>query len=253
MAGMTYSDVADKDLAGNIAAAMAWWREAGVDCTFADEPARWIAAPEPKPASQAGPLAAPAALPSAPEIPRIAGDPALWPNDLATFQAWWLAEPLFGDGRAAGRVPPRGPAEARLMVLVEQPEDTDTERLLAGPQGALLDQMLAAMGIPADEVFVASALPWPDPLPDWPALGAAGLGDLARHHVQLAAPQRLIVLGSNILPLLGHDLAQTALTLPPLNHEGRTIPVFGERGLDSLARPRAKAGFWRRWLDWTRA
>lgn len=243
------------DLASDIADALAWWREAGVDHAYTDEPARWLA-PVEEVAVTAAPERAPprrAAAPAPPEQARIGGDPAHWPTDLAAFQAWWMAEPSLVEGSILGRVPPRGNAGARLMILVEQPESEDREHLLAGPQGRLLAQMLAAMGIPEAETYLASALPRPDPLPDWPALAATGLGALIRHHAQLAVPERLLVLGSNILPLLGHDLAQSAQTLPPLNHEGRTIPLLGERGLPNLARPRAKAGFWQRWLDWTAA
>lgn len=249
MAGTTQND-----LAGDIAAAFAWWREAGVGYAYTDEPRRWLAPLED--VATAEPERAPprrSAAPPPPEPLRIGGDPALWPTDLAAFHAWWMTEPSLGEGGTLGRVPPRGNAGARLMILVEQPESEDREQLLSGPQGRLLAQMLAAMGIPEAETYLASALPRPDPLPDWPALASAGLGALLRHHAQLAAPERLLVLGSNILPLLGHDLAQSAQTLPPLNHEGRTIPLFGERGLPNLARPRAKAGFWQRWLDWTAA
>ena len=76
-----------------IAAALQWWRDAGVDYSFADEAASWLTAPEVKPAE--APAAAFVAPPPPAPSPRplIGGDPAHWPQDLAAFHAWWLAEP----------------------------------------------------------------------------------------------------------------------------------------------------------------
>jgi len=150
------------------------------------------------------------------------------------------------------RIAPRGPAQAKLMVLVDYPEAQDRERLLSGPHGKLLDGFLLAAGIDPEHVYLASALPRHTPLPDWAALYAAGLGKVTAHHVQLAAPQRLLMLGSHISPLLGHDPANSAETLRGFNHEGRNIPVLVAPALeDMLARPRQKAVLWQRWLDWT--
>ena len=80
----------------------------------------------------------------------------------------------------------------------------------------------------------------------------AGLGELARHHVALAAPQRLIVFGSNILPLFGHDPAHNLAISAQFQHGGITVPLLAARDLSLLLeRPRWKAGFWQNWLDWT--
>lgn len=239
-------------LAGNIAAAMAWWRDAGVDCAFADEATAWIVPPEPEPApgeDRPAPVAKFAAPPPPPR-PRIGGNPASWPQDLDAFRNWWLEEPSLDGGQVSRRIAPRGAVGAPLMVLVEQPEEEDTEQLLSGRQGKLLAAMLAAMGIERDSVYHASVLVRRTPLPDIPALAEAGLGELTRHHLHLAAPQRLIVFGANILPLLGNDPAQSAQSLHSFNHEGRTIPLLAAHGLDAMVRPTAKAAFWRKWLEW---
>lgn len=239
-------------LAGEIAAAMAWWREAGVDCAFADEPTRWITPPEPEPQPGENRPATPKQFtaPPPPPRPRIGGDPALWPQDLAAFRQWWLEEPSLDGGQVARRVPSRGPTNAALMVLVEQPDEEDSERLLSGRQGAMLESMLAAMGVAEEAVAVVAIFTRRTPLPDLAGLAEGGLGDLTRHHVHLTAPQRIIVLGSNILPLLGHDPAQSAQSLRSFNHEGRTIPLLAGPALDAMARGPAKAAFWRKWLEW---
>jgi DNA polymerase len=191
--------------------------------------------------------AAPADTPAVPAIDR-----SHWPQDLTGFTAWWLSEPALDDGRASGRVPPRGPAGAGVMVIVPEPERGDADRLLSGPQGRLLDAMLAAMEIAPEQAYLASVLPRHMPMPDWAALAAKGLGAVLCHHVALVRPQRLIALGGNILPLLGHDPAQSPAVLREFNHEGLTIPLLTGKALVALLeRPRWKAGLWQGWLDWT--
>ena len=244
------------DAAAAVSAVLDWWREAGVDHAFSDDPRTWLAepaapeaAPErsytPPPPAPARP--APGPLAAAP----LAGLDAL-PATLAEFQAWWLAEPSLDDGQVAGRVPPRGAEGAALMVLVDHPEPEDRDVLLSGPQGRLLATMFAAMGIGPDQAYIAACLPRHMPLPDWAALDAAGLGQVVRQHIALARPQRLLVFGRHISPLLGHDPAKTAEPLRIFNHEGQSIPLLMTPGLANLAgRPRTKAGLWQAWLDWT--
>ena len=138
------------------------------------------------------------------------------------------------------------------MILVAEPEQGDTEVLLSGPQGRLLDAMLAAMGTAPGDAYVASVLPRHTPHADWTAPAARGLGELARHHVALVEPKRLIVFGSNILPLLGHDPAQNPAASAQFQHEALTLPMLAARDLAVLLeRPRWKAAFWQTWLDWT--
>ncbi|HKR24644.1 MAG TPA: uracil-DNA glycosylase family protein [Allosphingosinicella sp.] len=164
-----------------------------------------------------------------------------------------MSDPLLDDGRTGGRVPPRGSQGAEFMIVVPDPERDDDASLLAGPQGRLLDAMLAAMGIAAERVYLASVLPRHMPMADWPALTEKGFGALLRHHVKLAAPRRLIALGSNILPLLGNDPAHNPAVLRSFNHEGVTLPLLAGKSLAALLeRPRWKTGLWQAWLDWVR-
>ena len=234
--------------ASDLAAALGWWREAGVDCEFSDEPRDWLAASAP--AVTAAP-AAPPPIP-VPAAPRIGGGASALPATLEQFAAWWLSEPSLDSGMVDRRIAPRGPAGAALMVLVGDPESDDTERLLSGPQGRMLDAVLGALGIAADQAYVAACLPRHMPLPDWSALADAGLGEVVRRHVALAAPQRLLVLGNNISSLLGHDPAKNDEPFRDFNHEGTICPVLVASGLDALlVRPKAKAALWRALLDWT--
>jgi DNA polymerase len=258
-----------------IAAALDWWRDAGVDLAFDDTPRQWLApklaadAPQqraatPLPAAFAEAMAAAASTPEAKAetILRIGGDPAAFPRDLAAFDAWWLTEPSLDGGHVEGRVAPRGRAEAPLMVLVAQPEADDAAagRLLSGPQGALLSAMLAAMGVAQEDVRLAAALPRHMPQPDWTGMNAQGLGAVLRHHVALARPGRMIAFGGNILPLLGHALPQSPAVLTNVNQNSAgissiadpvTAPIMAMPELGMLLeRPRAKAVFWQAWLGW---
>jgi DNA polymerase len=240
--------------AEEISAVVAWWRDAGVDCVFHDAPASWIEA-EAKPVESASARPAPVpprSVPQAPLAPAI--DAATIPAELAAFRDWWLSAPELDAGRVSRRVPPRGQPGAALMVLVEEPEAGDSDRLLSGPQGRLLDAMLAAMGVTPGDVYVASVLPRHMPLPDWAEIAAAGFGAVLARHVSLIAPGRIMALGGNILPLAGHYLPNRQDISREFNHEGVSIPLFAGRGLAALLeRPRWKAQLWRDWLDWNQA
>jgi DNA polymerase len=138
------------------------------------------------------------------------------------------------------------------MLLVPFPEAEDRDRLLSGPHGKLAEAMLAAMGIAPEDAYLASVLTRHTPHPDWAALLRDGIGEVLVRHIALAAPRRLIVFDRNILPLLGHDPANSAQTLREFNHEGRTIPLLPAMDLGVMIdNPRRKASFWQRWLDWT--
>jgi hypothetical protein len=234
-------------LTDQIGAALDWWRDAGVDSDFADIPLRWI---EPELAERLEePSVGAAAKPSQQAPPEI--ERSNWPHDFESFAHWWLAELTLDDGQVVGRVAPRGMHRAPLMVLVAEPEREDSTQLLSGPQGRLLAGMLASMGLAPELVYIASVLPRHTPHADWNAAAARGLGELACHHVTLAAPERLIVFGSNILPLLGHDPANFAAGAAQFAHGDIALPMLAARDLAVLLeRPRWKAGFWANWLDW---
>jgi len=237
-------------LAEQIAAAQAWWREAGVDFIFHDEPQSWLSedrAPTPSAPSPAIPKAA-----AEPAQARIGGDPSDWPQDLATFRRWWVEHPSLDIGAASPRLAPRGEAGASLMVLVPMPEAVDRDGLLSGVEGELLASLATAMGLAADAVYLAATLPRHTPLPDWERLRADGMGEILLHHIRLADPGRLLVLGTRILPLLGHDPAQAAPGISELAIQGRKVPVLTSYAPERLlGNARQRAGLWRTWLDWT--
>ena len=243
---------ADPDFLADFTAALDWWREAGVDCDFFDQPRTWLSRSEtqteehPAPARRASREQEETAAPLA----RI--DRASLPQDLAAFASWWLDEPLLDDGGLGERIPPCGLAGAKLMIVIEEPEPQDREKLLTGPQGRLLDAMLSAAGIGRDGVYLASALPRHTPAANWSALAERGIGQILAHHVSLVAPERLIVFGGNTLSLLGHESPQRAAVPSQHNQEGQAVPMLACWGLLALLKqPRAKLAWWKAWLEWT--
>lgn len=246
---------ASPSLAEQFAAVQDWWRDAGVDHVFADATTSWLRDPE-ETAKQAieadAPLKTAVAAKVIPERPRIGGNAEEWPQTFESFADWWQSQPGLDAGGARARINPRGNAAAKLMILVLEPEASDEEKLLSGPQGRLLSSFLRAARMDEGDVYFASVLPRHTPHPDWEQLASDGLGAVTLHHIGLAAPERLLCFGRGILPLIGHDPAQTGGSSPQINHQGRSFPLLVERNLDfMLARPAQRAGFWQRWLDWT--
>ena len=245
------------------AAALDWWRLAGVDQLYGEAKA-WLREPAPqgqadKGEPQAPQSAAPVPTPPKPAaapapVPQIGGAADGWPAELATFRDWWLAEATLAPGGPAERVTSRGAATPALLVLVPQPEAEDSAagQLLAGEQGRLITAMLRAMGIGEDQAARVALLPRHTPFADWAALAEAGLGALARHHIALHAPLRVLVLGQGILPLLGLDPAQKTALLPLAGREDAGVPLLAAPAAEVLlARPAARAALWRAWLEWT--
>lgn len=263
----------DPSLARECEAALAWWHMAGVDHDFTDDVTAWLSerpatAPgkaegaDQAPAARAGaddhraaadrPGRPPAPRPDTPGTPAAArrnllGDSP--PADLASFRQWWMAAPEAGLAPGAHRVPPRGAAGAALMVLVPQPEPGDREVLLAGPQGRLLANILAAMELEESAVYIASALPSVMPMADFASLAGGGMDMVTAHHVGLVAPTRVLAFGTGLAPLLGFvnpdDSSRT-------NQGDVNRPVMMSETLEALMEsPRLKARFWRRWMEWS--
>ncbi|HEU4652028.1 MAG TPA: hypothetical protein VFS49_11505 [Croceibacterium sp.] len=239
-------------LADSIAAAQAWWREAGVDYAYRDEPAGWLDEAVPIAEAAAAPAAPEPRTPAEPARPTVGGDRAGWPRDLAAFGAWWLAEPSLDSGGTHARLAPRGEADAALLMLVPMPEEEDRDTLLSGAQGRLLASFARAAGLAPESIAVAAALPRHTPLPDWDALAARGHGEVLLHLLALARPRRLIVFGRGILPLLGHAPAQGAPALSELAIQDRPVPLLATYAPENLLKSaRERAGLWQRWLEWT--
>jgi uracil-DNA glycosylase len=183
------------------ASLLGWWLEAGVDTAIADEPRNWLAPPrvplaEAEERLEAGPphsfrqSVAPAGVPQPPL--------ADLPRSLEDYHAWLRTGsdlPLFRAG--AARALPHGPAGARLMLLTGFPalEDAAEGRPIGGEALALATRMLAAIGLTLEETYVAG-------LSCFAAAGARmsdrekeACREAMLRHIELASPERLLLLG----------------------------------------------------------
>ena len=165
-----------------VASALDWWREAGVDAIVGETPRDWLA---------------PATRAAAPAPPPAPAAEAL-PDDLDAFQAWFVDGARLPLGApAASRVGPAGAAGARVMVLIDMPtnEEAAAGKLFAGEVGALFDRMMAATKVDRDSLYVAPLSPIPSATGQLDAAVAARLAEIARHHVGLVAPDYLLMFG----------------------------------------------------------
>lgn len=174
------------------------------------------------------------------------------PQSLAEFQAWWMQSALPGEGGLYPRVAPRGQAGARLMVIVPDPEPEDRDILLSGPQGKLLGNIIAAMGLGENDYYVAAALPCHTPRADLAAMAQTGLDRVLALHAALVAPQRAIVFGQGLAPFFGIDGGKDNQPLREINYDPIRVPAMITENLASMRdMPRLKARFWRRWMEWS--
>ena len=213
-----------------LASVLEWWSDAGVDTLVDDLPRDWFA----KPASKVPPVeAAPDALPATAEAF------TLWRAGPDAPEAGWSGVALAASG----------PADARLMVLVDCPEREDgaAGALLSGKAGVLFDRMLAAVGLSRDAVHVASVCAKRPLGGRLPPETAARLGEIARHQVELAAPERLLLLGNaTSRAVLATDHTEAAGRLHSLNLKSGTTQVIASHHPRALLdNPRCKAEAWR--------
>jgi uracil-DNA glycosylase family 4 len=222
------------------ASALRWWLEAGVDTAVQDAPRDWLkAAPVAVPASPAAMAAASASAASA-----VREEPH--PETLDLFRDWLAsaaALPLADHG--ARRVMPHGGEGAPVMLIAETPtsEDAAAGRPIAGDAWRLMERMLAAIGIAADDAYSASLSCFHAPgakLADGDLVACAAI---ARRHITLAMPQRLLLLGgAPARALLGKSLAEARGHVHKV--EGvRTVVTVHPRLL--LAQTSNKALAWR--------
>ena len=236
----------DNSLAEHYAAALDWWRDAGVDYVFEDEVQALLSEKKDVPAqaisiaSAGGDEAQPSAI-----EPDIAESDL--PGDLVAFQKWWMEAEALKAGQSA-RIAPRGEVGAPLLFLVPMPEVDDREQLLSGPQGRMLANIARALGLAVDTPYFASALPSAITLPDWGGFASNGLGAALHRHIALAKPERVIVLGSKLPALLGHDASAPPETFTEIAGIPALATFAPERLLDH---PRQRARLWHRLLEWT--
>lgn len=224
------------------ASTLDWWVEAGVDTLVDELPRDWLVPQErPAPVLSLKETAA-AATP--------AEASAGYPSHYAEFLTYRLGDTTPDAKWAPVRVGPLGdPATATLMVLTDVPEEGDDAagRLLSGPEGRLLERMLAAIGVPREQALLASVCVARPLAGRVPRGGAVELEALARHLVDIVRPRRLLLLGQTASRAVLGEQGGTNGDCSAALHQGdaacKAVATYHPRVL--LERPMCKAEAWR--------
>ena len=225
----------DRMTAAEAASFIGWWIEAGVDVAIQEKPRAWLGE-----AVSHTPVLESALQPTAGSAPEEL------PTNLEAFRSW------LGGSRSlplaqsnARRVLPRGAEAAEVMLLADMPtaEDAAEDQPIGGQAWELTERMLAAIGFTADQAYLATLTCSHSPGSRLSDKDLDACATIARRHIALAKPKRLLLLG---------DLPNRALLGKPLTTarghvhkiEGvRTVATFHPRQL--LQRASDKALAWR--------
>lgn len=218
------------DWAATAASALDWWREAGVDTLVEDEPRDWLARTRPPPPT--APVAA--AAPPVVELPATLDEFVAWRTGPDVPEANW-GNPLL---------PPEGDPASGLMIVADFPGESG---LIDGTAGRLFDRMLAAIGRDRGSIYLAS-LAVARPLGGRIVPEVADqLADLLKHHIELVAPKRLLLLGREPnRAILGMDRVDLPKSLHLVNLKSITLEAVASLRLEFLLeRPERKAEAWK--------
>lgn len=236
-----------------------WWSLAGVDALVGEVPAGWLdvpaandiaAKPKPSPIAEPEPVVLPAALQRQEAAVEVkAKGPVELPAGWDAFQSWLATSPdVPGSQWDARRVLPVGKAEAQLMLLTAWPEIDDQRdgELFTGPAGQLLDAMLRAIGTIRADCYLASLAITRPPGGRCSEQDAADLDRLLWHHLRLARPERLLLIGSDIARMATKlQLADARGKLLDINQDGGKVDAVAvAHPAMLLARPAQKAAAW---------
>ncbi|HEX6604748.1 MAG TPA: uracil-DNA glycosylase family protein [Sphingomicrobium sp.] len=212
--------------------ALAWWLESGVDTIVQDAPRDWLKPPAAKPA------------PGAAAPPPNVSPPSQ--DTLAELQQWLATSaqlPLASS--TARRILPHGPENAAIMLLSDAPalEDFTAGQPIGGDAWTLATRMLAAIGIEPEAAYSASLSCFNTPGARMTDEDRRACAEIARRHIGLAKPKRLILFGDgSCVALIGKRLVDARGHIHKV--EGvRAVATFHPRHL--INRPLDKALAWR--------
>jgi len=223
----------DRMTAAEAASVLGWWIEAGVGVAVQEAPRAWLGD---------GDARAPA--PAEPQV--VEAPQAELPQNLDAFRSWLNETPSLPLARSGiRRVLPVGAAEAEVMLLTDMPsaDDAADSQAIGGPSWQLTKRMLAAIGFTPEQAYVASLSCVLSPGSRLSQKDLDECAAIARRHIELARPKRLLLLGDGpSRALLGKTLMAARGHVHKV--EGvRTVATFHPRQL--LTRSSDKALAWR--------
>ncbi len=224
----------DRLTAAEAASVLGWWIEAGVDVAIQEKPRAWLG-------EAAAHAAASTPQPTAAPVPEQE-----MPTSLEAFRGWLGESPTLPlTAPTSKRVLPKGVEAAEVMLLADMPtpEDLADDLPIGGEAWELTQRMLAAIGFNAEQAYVATLTCSHSPGTRLTGADLEACAVIARRHVALAKPKRLLLLGDTpARALLGKPLAAARGHVHKI--EGvRTVATFHPRQL--LQRASDKALAWR--------
>ncbi len=205
--------------------ALTWWLEAGVDVAVQEEARDWLT---------------PVRSKAAPAEPVPAPEPTL--ETLDQFRDWLGSSQNLPMARpGARRVMPVGGEQSEVMLFVEAPDDASAP--LSGDVWELTQRMLAAIKISAEQAYIASLSCFHTPGVRMTQTDRQACAEIARKHVALVKPKRLLLFGEGpSQALLGKPLPSARAHVHKV--EGvRTVVTFHPRQL--VNQPSNKSLAWK--------
>jgi DNA polymerase len=190
-------------------------------------------------------------MPAKVPAPAAAPAPRALPDNLADFVTWMMTDPSVPEaGPPTLRLRPFGTAGAPLLIVTDMPElgDADSGQLMSGAVGQLFEAMLAAMGQDRQSVYCLPLCPGRPPTGRLPNSALKDLGDLACHHIALAEPKAVWLLGqATSRALIGADSTATLDKIGQnINHFRGKVPCIASLHPRLLIQaPQRKASVWK--------
>lgn len=219
-----------------VASTLAWWRDAGVDMLVDDVPTPWLARTE-------------AAIGAA-QLARATPVDLLPFADTRTGLVSWLeSDPDIPEaGPASNRLAASGNPNAKLMIVIDMPAlgDVEAGQHLATEVGDMFDRMLGSIGHDRSSCYIASLCPSRAPSGRLAPESLARLGEIARRHIALAAPEQVWLMGDAVSrAILGMEMQEARGRLHRIKDVDETIAaVVSFSPLFLFRSPRRKADAW---------
>lgn len=246
-----------------------WWRMAGVEQGYAEEPSGWLeAVAEEKAKTASQPISASKAQQGDPKNAAIAGQqnnirrqpaapspiaerPKQLPENFEDIALWWqTSDDIIMTSGSGPRILPALINAPKLLIISDMPDQDDVERLFTGSSGALLNNILDAAHIERETAALLSLWPQYSFAPNMEMDRQSYWREIVQHLITLIDPQHIMLFGkfANMI-VTGKDLIENQRSLPNINHNQRSIPLsvsFHPRTL--LNRPTLKRAAWNDWL-----
>ena len=235
---------------------LSWWRDGGVDAQVSDTPHNWMNASSIDATDLEAFVAAlnldgekSAAKPIATTIQPVGNQtkpplPPL-PESLSDLPA------VLGQICSSAQRPcvlPMGSGQEPLCIVTDMPtqDDERTGGLFSGEDGALLNNMLKAIGLARQDCYIFATLPYFTASPQTMDADAPYYQLLLRRHVSFLGARHMLVLGDLASRLIfDKGVLQSRANLHDVNHDSGHISAsscFHPHGL--LKRPAHKRMAW---------